>query len=84
MTGKPPQVYQIKVTLGDTHPPIWRRILVSGNTTQTPACISTLGAPLTDQAAHYPTTAPARQTDRTSRKELPGRIHPTEDHRRGV
>jgi hypothetical protein len=33
MTGKPPQVYQIKVTLDDTHPPIWRRILVPGNTT---------------------------------------------------
>lgn len=27
------QIYQIKVTLDDTHPPIWRRILVPGNTT---------------------------------------------------
>ncbi len=33
MTGKLPPVYQIKVTLDDTHPPVWRRILVSGNTT---------------------------------------------------
>jgi len=33
MTGKLPLVYQIKVTLDDTHPPVWRRILVSGNTT---------------------------------------------------
>ncbi len=33
MAGKPPLVYQIKVTLDDTHPPVWRRILVPGNTT---------------------------------------------------
>ena len=33
MTKKPTQIYQIKVTLDDTHPPIWRRILVPGNTT---------------------------------------------------
>lgn len=31
MTKKPNQIYQIKVTLDDTHPPIWRRILVPGN-----------------------------------------------------
>jgi len=33
MAKKPSQIYQIKVTLDDTHPPIWRRILVPGNTT---------------------------------------------------
>jgi hypothetical protein len=33
MAKKPTQIYQIKVTLGNTHPPIWRRILVPGNTT---------------------------------------------------
>ncbi len=33
MAKQPVQIYQIKVTLDDTHPPIWRRILVSGNTT---------------------------------------------------
>lgn len=33
MTKKPTQIYQIKVTLEDTHPPIWRRILAPGNTT---------------------------------------------------
>jgi len=33
MAKKPTQIYQIKVTLDDTHPPIWRRILVPGNTT---------------------------------------------------
>jgi len=33
MAKKPTQIYQIKVTLDDTHPPIWRRILVAGNTT---------------------------------------------------
>jgi hypothetical protein len=27
------QIYQIKVTLDDTHPPIWRRIQVPGNST---------------------------------------------------
>ncbi len=27
------QIYQIKVSLDDTHPPIWRRILAPGNTT---------------------------------------------------
>ena len=24
-------IYQLKITLRDTHPPIWRRILVPGN-----------------------------------------------------
>ncbi len=33
MVKKPTQIYQIKVTLDDTHPPVWRRILVPGNTT---------------------------------------------------
>jgi hypothetical protein len=33
MTKKSHPIYQIKVTLDDTHPPIWRRILVPGNTT---------------------------------------------------
>lgn len=33
MAKKPTPIYQIKVTLRDTHPPIWRRILVPGNTT---------------------------------------------------
>ena len=33
MAKKSTQIYQIKVTLDDTHPPIWRRILVPGNTT---------------------------------------------------
>jgi hypothetical protein len=33
MAKKPTQIYQIKVTLDDSHPPIWRRILVPGNTT---------------------------------------------------
>ena len=30
---KPADVYQIKVTLHDSHPPIWRRIQVSSNST---------------------------------------------------
>lgn len=33
MDKKPTQIYQIKVTLDDTHPPIWRRIQAPGNTT---------------------------------------------------
>jgi hypothetical protein len=33
MVKKSTQIYQIKVALDDTHPPIWRRILVPGNTT---------------------------------------------------
>ena len=33
MAKKPTQIYQIKVTLEHIHPPIWRRISVSGNTT---------------------------------------------------
>jgi hypothetical protein len=33
MAKKPAQIYQIKVTLKDTHPPIWRRILVPSNIT---------------------------------------------------
>ncbi len=33
MAKKPSQIYQIKVTLDDTHPPIWRRILMPGSTT---------------------------------------------------
>ncbi len=33
MSNQSSQIYQIKVTLDDTHPPIWRRILVPGNTT---------------------------------------------------
>ncbi|MEW6716680.1 MAG: plasmid pRiA4b ORF-3 family protein [Chloroflexota bacterium] len=33
MAKKPTQIYQIKVTLDDSRPPIWRRILVPGNTT---------------------------------------------------
>ena len=33
MAKRPTQIYQLKVTLNDIHPPIWRRILVPGNTT---------------------------------------------------
>jgi hypothetical protein len=33
MSQKPFDIYQIKVTLDTIRPPIWRRILVSGNTT---------------------------------------------------
>lgn len=33
MAKKPSPIYQIKVTLDNIGPPIWRRILVSGNTT---------------------------------------------------
>ncbi len=33
MAKPPAQVYQIKLTLDDTHPPIWRRIVVPGDTT---------------------------------------------------
>jgi len=33
MASKPIHIYQIKVTLDDTHPPIWRRILVPDNAT---------------------------------------------------
>jgi hypothetical protein len=33
MAKPPAQVYQIKVTLNDTRPPIWRRIRVPGTTT---------------------------------------------------
>ena len=33
MTKPPAQVYQIKVTLNDTHPPIWRRLLAPGDAT---------------------------------------------------
>lgn len=33
MPDKSNQIYQIKVTLDGTHPPIWRRIQVPGNTT---------------------------------------------------
>jgi hypothetical protein len=33
MAKKATQIYQIKVTLDDTHPPIWRRIQVAGHTT---------------------------------------------------
>jgi hypothetical protein len=33
MAPKSKQIYQIKVTLNDTHPPIWRRILVPGEMT---------------------------------------------------
>jgi hypothetical protein len=33
MTRKPTLIYQIKVTLKNIHPPIWRRIQVSDNTT---------------------------------------------------
>lgn len=32
MANKPTQIYQIKVTLKDNHPPVWRRILVPANT----------------------------------------------------
>lgn len=32
MTRKPTQIYQIKVTLDDTHPPVWRRVQVPGST----------------------------------------------------
>jgi hypothetical protein len=31
--SKPPEVYQLKVMLGGFDPPIWRRLLVSGDTT---------------------------------------------------
>jgi hypothetical protein len=31
MAKKPTQIYQIKVTLDDTQPPIWRRIRVQGD-----------------------------------------------------
>lgn len=33
MANKPEAIYQIKVSLNDTHPAIWRRILVPSNTT---------------------------------------------------
>jgi hypothetical protein len=33
MPKKPNQIYQIKVSLKNTHPPVWRRILVPDNTT---------------------------------------------------
>jgi hypothetical protein len=33
MPNKSNPIYQIKVTLDDTHPPVWRRIQVPGNTT---------------------------------------------------
>ena len=33
MSQKTAPIYQIKVSLDDIHPPIWRRILVPGNTT---------------------------------------------------
>jgi hypothetical protein len=33
MAKKPNLIYQIRVSLDDTHPPVWRRILVPGNTT---------------------------------------------------
>jgi hypothetical protein len=33
MSKKPAAVYQIKVSLNGSHPPIWRRILVPDNTT---------------------------------------------------
>lgn len=33
MSNQSNQIYQIKVSLDDTHPPIWRRILVKENTT---------------------------------------------------
>ena len=33
MSNNSNQIYQIKVTLDDTHPPIWRRILVPAHTT---------------------------------------------------
>jgi len=32
-SGKPREVYQIKVTLLDTEPPIWRRLLVPADLT---------------------------------------------------
>jgi hypothetical protein len=33
MSSQSNQIYQIKVTLDDTHPPVWRRIQVPSNTT---------------------------------------------------
>jgi len=33
MSKPPASVYQIKVTLNDSHPPIWRRVLVPGSVT---------------------------------------------------
>lgn len=33
MPKKPSRIYQIKITLDDTHPPIWRRVLIPDNIT---------------------------------------------------
>jgi hypothetical protein len=33
MAKKPTLIYQIRVSLDDTHPPVWRRILAPGSTT---------------------------------------------------